>query len=115
VQYVGNGQDAGRHDASRALQDYLTANYARLRQRLERRLGCADAASECLHETWLHLARVVLLSPRDSFPKEGVPLTDDRPEARLPGSRFTRKIDRVEATHNVAPTARASPPRGRLR
>jgi RNA polymerase sigma-70 factor (ECF subfamily) len=42
------------------LQDYLTANYARLRQRLQRRLGCADAASECLHETWLHLARAAV-------------------------------------------------------
>lgn len=54
------GLMAVRPAIAAALQDYLTANYARLRQRLQRRLGCGDAAGECLHETWLHLQRVTI-------------------------------------------------------
>lgn len=37
------------------LQGHLTAHYAQLHHRLERQLGCADIASECLHDAWLRL------------------------------------------------------------
>ena len=38
------------------LRDFLAANYARLHRRLLRNLGCADLASDCLHDAWLRLA-----------------------------------------------------------
>ncbi|WP_398496222.1 RNA polymerase sigma factor [Variovorax sp.] len=41
-----------------ALQEYLVANYERLRQRLLRHLGCPDLASDCLHDAWLRLSDV---------------------------------------------------------
>ncbi len=37
------------------LQAHLAANYQALHRRLERQLGCADLASECLHDAWLRL------------------------------------------------------------
>ncbi|MGJ7530265.1 RNA polymerase sigma factor [Variovorax sp. GB1P17] len=37
------------------LQAHLAANYNALHRRLERQLGCADMASECLHDAWLRL------------------------------------------------------------
>ncbi len=37
------------------LQGFLTANYAHLRRRLVRHLGCPDMATECLHDAWLRL------------------------------------------------------------
>ncbi|WP_422086742.1 RNA polymerase sigma factor [Variovorax sp.] len=37
------------------LQAHLTANYQSLHRRLERQFGCADLASECLHDAWLRL------------------------------------------------------------
>lgn len=37
------------------LRDFLVANYVRLHRRLTRHLGCADTASECLHDAWLRL------------------------------------------------------------
>jgi RNA polymerase sigma factor (sigma-70 family) len=37
------------------LQAHLAAHYTVLRRRLERQFGCADLASECLHEAWLRL------------------------------------------------------------
>lgn len=42
------------------LQRHLVAQYAPLQQRLERQLGCADLASECLHEAWLRLGECPL-------------------------------------------------------
>lgn len=39
------------------LQAHLTANYGSLHRRLERHLGCADFARECLHDAWLRLAQ----------------------------------------------------------
>ncbi|GAA0512187.1 RNA polymerase sigma factor [Pigmentiphaga sp. GD03639] len=38
---------------------HLVGNYARLRQRLARRLGCVDLAADCLHDVWLKLSRPV--------------------------------------------------------
>lgn len=38
-----------------SLQEILTANYTYLHRRLARYLGCADLASEGLHEAWLRL------------------------------------------------------------
>ncbi len=40
-----------------ALRDLLTTRYDKLRNRLARRLGSADLASETLQETWLRLNR----------------------------------------------------------
>jgi RNA polymerase sigma-70 factor (ECF subfamily) len=37
-------------------QELLAANYAQLHRRLARHLGCADAATEGLHDAWLRLA-----------------------------------------------------------
>lgn len=37
------------------LQAHLAAHYNALHRRLERQLGCADLASECLHDAWLRL------------------------------------------------------------
>jgi RNA polymerase sigma factor (sigma-70 family) len=37
------------------LQAHLAMHYAQLHRRLERQLGCADLASECLHDAWLRL------------------------------------------------------------
>lgn len=37
------------------LQGHLAARYVQLHQRLARHLGCADFASECLHDAWLRL------------------------------------------------------------
>ncbi|MGJ7610270.1 MULTISPECIES: RNA polymerase sigma factor [unclassified Variovorax] len=46
-----------------ALQDFLVANYERLRQRLLHRVGCAHMASDCLHDTWLRLGETVVCEP----------------------------------------------------
>ena len=37
------------------LQAHLATHYAQLHRRLERHLGCADFARECLHDAWLRL------------------------------------------------------------
>lgn len=37
------------------LREVLATNYALLQRRLQRRLGCEELASECLHEAWLRL------------------------------------------------------------
>jgi RNA polymerase sigma factor (sigma-70 family) len=42
-------------DRGIVLRDCLAANYARLHRRLLRYLGCADQASDCLHDAWLRL------------------------------------------------------------
>lgn len=46
-----------------ALQAFLCANYEGLRGRLTRHLGCADTASECLHDAWLRLGRLDACAP----------------------------------------------------
>lgn len=52
------GDAAGRLPAAAPpdFQALLAANYAALHQRLARYLGCADAATEGLHDAWLRLA-----------------------------------------------------------
>jgi RNA polymerase sigma factor (sigma-70 family) len=42
-------------DRGVTLRDCLAANYAHLHRRLLRYLGCADQASDCLHDAWLRL------------------------------------------------------------
>lgn len=46
----------------REMQDCLVANYAALRRKLTHHLGCADMASESLHDAWLRLGRTELHS-----------------------------------------------------
>jgi RNA polymerase sigma factor (sigma-70 family) len=45
----------GGEDRGIVLRDCLAANYGRLHRRLLRHLGCADLASDCLHDAWLRL------------------------------------------------------------
>lgn len=64
---IGSGWEAGaalggsgwsepvRASQAGVLQACLVENYARLRQRLARRIGCAELAAECLHDAWLRL------------------------------------------------------------
>ncbi|WP_296560727.1 sigma-70 family RNA polymerase sigma factor [Pigmentiphaga sp.] len=46
-------------DTAAQLRVHLVQHYAPLHRRLTRRLGCADLATECLHDTWLRLTRPV--------------------------------------------------------
>ncbi len=48
-------------EPGRALRDCLVANYQRLHRRLQRHLGCADRASDCLHDAWLRLGDMAVL------------------------------------------------------
>jgi RNA polymerase sigma factor (sigma-70 family) len=50
-----HGHDRGLEQRGVALRDCLAANYAHLHRRLLRYLGCADQASDCLHDAWLRL------------------------------------------------------------
>ncbi|MPS29347.1 sigma-70 family RNA polymerase sigma factor [Pigmentiphaga sp.] len=43
------------------LQEVLTGNYVGFHKRLTRHLGCADLASESLHEAWLRLGGAMLV------------------------------------------------------
>lgn len=47
-------------DTAARLRAHLSGSYAALHGRLARRFGCADLARECLHDTWLRLARPVV-------------------------------------------------------
>lgn len=49
-------ESCGEVHRRHALQEYLVANYERLRQRLQRHLGCPDLASDSLHDAWLRLS-----------------------------------------------------------
>lgn len=46
-------------DTAAHLREHLARSYASLHGRLARRLGCADLASDSLHNAWLRLARPV--------------------------------------------------------
>lgn len=59
------GPDAGTDTAAR-LRAHLSGSYAALHGRLVRRFGCADLARECLHDTWLRLARPVAAEVRQA-------------------------------------------------
>ncbi|MDC8759664.1 sigma-70 family RNA polymerase sigma factor [Janthinobacterium sp. hw3] len=52
------GQPAAGADGGVVLRDCLVANYARLHRRLVHHLGCADLASESLHDAWLRLGEL---------------------------------------------------------
>jgi RNA polymerase sigma-70 factor (ECF subfamily) len=57
LMYAPCGKAAGADRAPAPdFQALLVANYAALHRRLARHLGCADAASESLHDAWLRLA-----------------------------------------------------------
>ncbi|MGJ7610305.1 MULTISPECIES: RNA polymerase sigma factor [unclassified Variovorax] len=49
-----------------ALQAFLCADYEGLRRKLTHHLGCADMASECLHDAWLRLGHLAVRSPVQS-------------------------------------------------
>lgn len=53
-------------DHGAVLRECLAANYARLRQRLQRHLGCPDLASDCLHDAWLRLGEMNVSEPVQS-------------------------------------------------
>lgn len=56
---VMRGMGASNDAAAPAeLRDVLVANYENLIRRLVRHLGCADLASECLHDAWLRLGEI---------------------------------------------------------
>ncbi len=46
--------------ATQALRECLASNYDRLLRRLSRRIGCADTASDSLHEAWVRLGSATL-------------------------------------------------------
>ncbi|TSD58844.1 sigma-70 family RNA polymerase sigma factor [Variovorax sp. KBS0712] len=49
------GDAAGAAPAPPDVQQLLVAHYAQLHRRLSLHLGCADAATESLHDAWLRL------------------------------------------------------------
>src|ERR1700754_1577918 len=49
------GSDAADGARRILLRDCLVVHYDRLHRRLLRHLGCADLASDCLHDAWLRL------------------------------------------------------------
>jgi RNA polymerase sigma factor (sigma-70 family) len=55
-----NGDDGDGGERGIALRDCLTSNYHRLHRRLVRYLGCADRASDCLHDAWLRLGETTV-------------------------------------------------------
>lgn len=48
------------------LRGFLVTNYDHLRRKLMRHLGCADMASECLHDAWLRLGQSEVSGPVQS-------------------------------------------------
>ncbi|WPG38860.1 sigma-70 family RNA polymerase sigma factor [Variovorax sp. EBFNA2] len=75
--------DAGQGVA--LLRDCLVANYQRLHRRLLHRLGCADQASDCLHDAWLRLG------------DGAVPDAVDSPEAYVFRVACNVAVDRLRA------------------
>ncbi|MBO9355589.1 sigma-70 family RNA polymerase sigma factor [Bordetella petrii] len=60
---VEAGYAVGAADGDNAvamLRCHLEQHYGTLQRRLAKRLGCADLASECLHDAWLRLGERVL-------------------------------------------------------
>ncbi|MDM0087890.1 MULTISPECIES: RNA polymerase sigma factor [unclassified Variovorax] len=49
-----------------ALRGFLVTHYDQLQRKLMRHLGCADMASECLHDAWLRLGRSAISDPVQS-------------------------------------------------
>lgn len=67
------------------LADILVNNYQRLHQRLVRHLGCADLATESLHDAWLRLSGLRL------------PATQQNPEAYVFRVACNQAVDRVRS------------------
>lgn len=55
-----NNESGRENPAGAQLRECLTSNYDRLLNRLSRRLGCSDAASDSLHEAWVRLGSATL-------------------------------------------------------
>jgi RNA polymerase sigma factor (sigma-70 family) len=59
---AAGGQPVPEADRVPALRDFLVTHYARLHRRLQRHLGCADLASDSLHDAWIRLGRATVHS-----------------------------------------------------
>lgn len=68
------------------LREYLVANYTHLHRRLRHHLGCAEQASECLHDAWLRLGESTvcptLQSPEAYVYRVAINLAIDRLRSR---------------------------------
>ncbi len=62
LEHVGEtiGRVAGKDAPAVSLREILVLNYDRLQRRLTRHFACADTASDCLQEAWLHLGSAAL-------------------------------------------------------
>lgn len=49
-----------------ALRSFLVTHYDRLQRKLMRHVGCADMATECLHDAWLRLGQSEISTPVQS-------------------------------------------------
>jgi RNA polymerase sigma factor (sigma-70 family) len=58
--HVSLGRDTTGHACRAILRASLTSNYDRLHRRLMRYLGCAEQASDSLHDAWMHLGEMAL-------------------------------------------------------
>lgn len=93
---AGDGEDAGGAEAADAscdtvcravLQACLESHYHHLHRRLQRFLGCADAASDALHDTWLRLSDIAL------------PVAVHSPQAYVYRMACNLATDRVRSLH----------------
>jgi len=75
-------EEVGEPSNAVVLRDFLTANYSRLHQRLQRFLGDPDLASDSLHDAWLRLgemdAGVAVQSPGAYIYRVACNLATDR-------------------------------------
>ncbi|MDF3837593.1 RNA polymerase sigma factor [Cupriavidus basilensis] len=81
----GSSNDAQRRTV---LQDFLAANYDHLRRRLVRHLSCPDLARECLHDAWLRLGEMAVMT------------TVQSPEAYVYRVACNQAVDRVRANRS---------------
>ena len=84
------------------LQAVLTADYDGLVRRLARKFGCADFASEVLHDTFAHLERVpnttVVQSPKDYLFRTALNVGKNRRRAE----RYRASAAEIDAILDVA-------------
>lgn len=89
------------------LQALLVTNYTALHRRLTRYLGCADAASESLHEAWMKLAGVrfegTLQSPVAYIYRVACNAATDRLRAERPWQFTGAEEDMLEHLADHAP------------
>ncbi|SAI65712.1 ECF sigma factor [Bordetella ansorpii] len=95
--------DGGRAAGLRAC---LVENYARLHRRLRLQLGCADAASDCLHEAWLRLGDMALPHSVRCAEAYVYRVASNLAMDRLRGDRMWRHADDADdALHALADPA----------